>query len=41
MCVCATLADKQINVIIVRQRGPAVTAEAGYIIPEEKKKLGR
>ena len=35
VCICATLADTQINVIIVCQQPPAVTAGAGYIIPEK------
>ena len=33
--ICATLADKQINVVIVCQRHPAATAGAAYIILEK------
>ncbi len=35
VCMCATLADKQINVIIVCQWRPAVTAGAGYITSDK------
>lgn len=34
LCICAAVTDQQINVIIVCQQCPAVTAGGGYITPE-------